>query len=151
MAQMEMPVGTRKAVKMFRPMEKRMTITKFSLAASLVCALALLGACSTTSGTTDSVAAPGGRDCFRSSDVTGYRLTDPSTVRVSVGAGRHYALTVRPNANDLDFSEDIAISASPSNLICTGESLGVEIMAGHAPRGRRFDVTYVARLMTEGS
>ncbi|MET0182512.1 MAG: DUF6491 family protein [Caulobacterales bacterium] len=113
-------------------------------------AIALLSACASTPET-ESAASASGRDCFRATDVTNYRLNGPTTVQVEAGATKKYLLTITPNANDLDFSGGIALNSSPSNLICTGSSLGVEIIAGDTPQSRRFSVTYVARLMTDGS
>jgi len=115
--------------------------------ATLIAFTALFAAaCTTTSpGQTASNAAPAARDCFRNQEINGWSLIDPHTVRVQISPRRAYALTVQPNASDLNFSEVIAIRARGSDWICTNEVSDIRISA-HGTIPREWWVTKVERL-----
>lgn len=85
----------------------------------------LLTACATGSETTSASE----RDCFRSESVSGFNVIDRNTIRVNVGASRHYLFTTNWATTNLDFSERIAIR-STNGYICTGNGLGVEVVGG---------------------
>ena len=88
----------------------------------------LVAACASAEG--EASAADGGaRDCFRSENVNGFNVVDRSTVEVRVGANRRYRMTTGWPTNNLDFSQNIGIR-SATGYICTGNGLGVEIIAG---------------------
>jgi len=101
------------------------------IAASIMALAALaLGACTTpVSSTTPSE----GRDCFRAADANGYAIIDDHNIRVRVSPSRSYTLTTNWNANDLDWTQVIALR-SDSGWICTGSGLGVEITGGEPRR-----------------
>ena len=93
-------------------------------------ALLALAACSTTAaGTATASAAPSGRDCFHARDINGYGVIDDHHVRLTIGASRKYILTTNWDARDLDWSQRIAVR-SPTDWICTGNGLGVEVIGG---------------------
>ena len=99
----------------------------------LTASLLALAACSTPMGdhAAHASATPAqGRDCFLASSVNGYGVVDAHTVRVTVGASRHYLLATTWDAHDLNWTETIALRASGSDWICTGNGLGVEVRGG---------------------
>ncbi len=104
-----------------------------------------LAACATPESATEG-AAPAGRDCFNSDNVSGYSYIDDRHVAVTVGASRRYVLTTMFNANDLDWTNAIAIRSS-TGWICTGNGLGVEIIGGE-PR-RNYPITSIERAPDE--
>jgi len=91
-----------------------------SLRAAAIAALAALGACA--AGGEQGAAAPdAARDCFNVNAVSGFNAVDGDTVRVSAGASRAYELDVQgPGCNSLDWTENIALEARPSEWICAG-------------------------------
>jgi hypothetical protein len=89
---------------------------------AIACAAFALSACATAP-------APEGRDCFLNRQINGYSVIDEHHVRVSVGASRSYILTTNWNANDLRWTEVIAIR-STGDWICTGSGLGVDVIGG---------------------
>lgn len=108
-----------------------------------VTALFTLAACA-TSETTASADAPAGRDCFNSSNVSGFSPLDDHTVKLTVGANRHYALTTQQRITETRFNEQIAIR-STNQWICTGNGLGVSLVV---PNGipNQYTVSAIARL-----
>ncbi|HVV34072.1 MAG TPA: DUF6491 family protein [Vitreimonas sp.] len=109
-----------------------------------IASLVALAACSTTTAPrADAANAPGDRDCFLASSVNGYNVVDDHTVRVTVGASRHYLLGTTWNAHDLNWSEAIALRSPPSGWVCTGNGLGVEVRGGHPPQ--TYPITSVTR------
>jgi len=97
-----------------------------------------LAACATAEEQTSSE----GRDCFYASNVTGYNMIDDRHVGVNVGASRHYILETMFNANDLDWTQAIALRSS-TGLICTGSGIGVEVIGGE-PR-RTYPIVSITR------
>jgi hypothetical protein len=97
----------------------------------LIAALALAACATSTEG--QSTAANSSNDCFRQEQVTGYNVVDSNHIRLSVGASRHYVLTTMWNANDLDWTQAIAIR-SATGRICTGNGLGVDLIGGEPRR-----------------
>jgi hypothetical protein len=91
----------------------------------------------------DAANAADGRDCFFASSVNGYNVVDEHTVRVTVGANRHYLLSTTWNARDLNWSEAIALRSSPGGQVCTGNGLGVEVRGGRPPQ--TYPITSVTR------
>lgn len=87
-----------------------------------------------------------GRDCFYASSVTGYNMIDDRHVGVSVGANRSYILETMFNANDLDWTQAIALRSTTGH-ICTGSGVGVEIIGGE-PR-RTYPVVSITRASEE--
>lgn len=83
------------------------------------------------------------RDCFLASSVNGFNVVDDHTVRVSVGASRHYLLGTSWNAHDLNWSEVIALKTQGSDWICVGNGLGVDVRGGHPPQ--TYPITSVTR------
>lgn len=113
------------------------------LRTSLLAFVALgLAACASTSDSGTSAAA-GDRECFSSSQVSGYEVIDDNHVRVRVSANRNYILTTSWNARDLDWTHAIALRASPAGQICTGNGLGVELVGGDPQR--TYPITNIAR------
>jgi hypothetical protein len=108
----------------------------------LLAGVLALSACASTTGPTASATQPGGRDCFRSTDVSGYNVVDDHHVSLSVGARRHYILTTDWNVRDLNWSEQIALH-SGIGWICTGNGLGVEVSGGQPHR--TYPVSGIAR------
>lgn len=108
-----------------------------------IASLIALAACSTTTAPEADAAAAGPRDCFLASSVNGYNVVDDHTVRVSVGANRHYLLGTSWNAHDLNWTEAIALQSPPAGWICTGNGLGVEVRGGR-PR-QTYPITSVTR------
>lgn len=98
---------------------------------SLIAAAAALalGACAGAQTTEN---AGSSRDCFRAMDVSSYGIIDENTVRVRVSAAREYALSVRQNVRDLDWTHAISIRSTTS-FICTGNGLGVQLLGGDPP------------------
>jgi len=105
----------------------------------IIAALAL-SACATEPGAGQSAAAR--NDCFSSSQVRGYSVIDRNHVRISVGANDHYVLTTLWNANDLDWTQTIALRTS-TGRICTGNGLGVDIIGGDPQR--TYPITSIER------
>lgn len=99
-----------------------------------------LAACASDSGADQSAASS--NDCFRAADVNGYGVIDDRHVRITVGASRRYVLTTAWNANDLDWTQAIAIR-SATGYICTGNGLGVELIGG-SPR-RTYHIVAIER------
>jgi hypothetical protein len=112
----------------------------------LVAAALSLAACATPESATETSAPPAGRDCFNSDNVNGYSYIDDRHVAVTVGANRRYVLTTMFNANDLDWTNAIAIR-STTGWICTGNGLGVEVIGGE-PR-RTYPITGIERALDE--
>lgn len=101
-----------------------------------------LAACATTG----EQASTEGRDCFYASNVTGYNMIDDRHVGVSVGANRHYVLETMFNANELDWTQAIALR-STTGQICTGSGIGVDIIGGE-PR-RTYPIVSISRAPDE--
>lgn len=100
--------------------------------ALLAAATLALTACASTESA-DSPTPQGERDCFRSTQVSGYNIIDDHNIRVNVGASRSYTMSTAWNVNDLDWSQTIALR-SPTGWICTGSALGVEVTGGRPAR-----------------
>lgn len=98
--------------------------------AGIVIASLALAACATEPG---GQTATSTNDCFRQEDVNGFNVVDNNHVGLRVGANRHYLLTTMWNANDLDWTEAIAIR-SATGRICTGNGLGVDLIGGEPRR-----------------
>jgi hypothetical protein len=92
--------------------------------------LLLLGACASADGV---AAAPGGRDCFRNADVSGYSTIDDDTLGVRVSPSRNYTLSAPRLGRDVRWENVIALN-SDSGWICTGNGLGVEVIGGEPRR-----------------
>src|SRR5215813_3868416 len=103
---------------------------KALIAAPLLIALA---AC-----VTQPAAAPG-RDCFTARSIQGYSIIDDHHVQVSITPGRAYILGTTWNARDLDWGQRIALRSRPSDWICTGNGVGVDVIGGE-PR-KRYPIT----------
>lgn len=99
---------------------------KYALLAAGLC----LAACATDP--VDASAA-NDRDCFYSSQVSGFNVVDDRTVKIDIGASREYLLTTNRSVNDLRRRESLGVRGSPNGLICTGNGLGVELFGGDAP------------------
>lgn len=84
-----------------------------------------LSACAAT----QTAEGPSERDCFRSIDVSGYRVVDERRVRVRIGPAREYDLTLNRNLRELDWNHAISIR-SPVSFVCTGNGLGVQVIGG---------------------
>jgi hypothetical protein len=94
----------------------------------LAAATAGLAACANTE--TASSTQPGDRDCFNASSVNGYEIIDEHNIRVRVSTSRTYTMTTSWNANDLDWSNAIALRSN-TGWICTGNARGsVEVTGG---------------------
>jgi hypothetical protein len=87
---------------------------------------ALAAACTTPEGST---AATGGRDCFRTSSVSGFNVIDRNNIEVRVSPSRRYVLTTNWPTRSLNFSEAVAIR-TPTGFACVGDSVGVELVGG---------------------
>ncbi|HRE44764.1 MAG TPA: DUF6491 family protein [Terricaulis sp.] len=108
----------------------------------LAAAALTLAACASTGASeqTASAAAPA-QDCFRNDDIFGYGVIDNHNIEVRA-RGRYYILTTNWNARDLDWTQAIAIR-SPTNWICVGNGLGVEIIGGEPQN--RYSVVSIQR------
>jgi hypothetical protein len=87
---------------------------------------ALAAACSTPEGAT---AAAGGRDCFRTSQVSGFNVIDRNNIEVRVSPSRRYVLTTNWPTRNLNFSQAVAIRTA-TGFVCVGDSVGVELVGG---------------------
>lgn len=96
----------------------------------LFCALAAAACTQTGAGMSGE---DNGRDCFNANTIAGYNLVDNRTIEVQVGASRRYLLRTNFNANDLDWTQRIAVRSS-TGWICTGNGLGVEVSGGDPVR-----------------
>jgi uncharacterized protein DUF6491 len=112
----------------------------------IIASLMGLAACSTSMTAHDehtATADAAARDCFLASSVNGYSYVNEHTVRVTVGANRHYLLGTTWNAQDLNWTEAIALRSRGSDWICTGNGLGVEVTGGR-PR-QTYPITSITR------
>lgn len=75
-------------------------------------------------------AAKADQSCFFGNQVSGWNRIDDQTIRVTVSSKRQYDLTLMSPVVGGLFQEHIAIKSSPSNLICTGNGLGVSVVTG---------------------
>lgn len=106
-------------------------------------ALALAACASTESGDTAAMTPGEGRDCFRAESVNGYSIIDDHNIRVRITSSRTYTMNTTWNADDLDWSNAIALQ-SDTGWICTGNVLGrVEVTGGSL--GRTFPINTVTR------
>lgn len=100
-----------------------------------------LAACTTTAG--QEASSSGARDCFRTEQVSGYEVIDEHNIRVRVGPARSYTLNTTWNANDLDWTNALALR-SDTGWICTGNTRGgVEVTGGTL--GRTYPIQTVTR------
>jgi hypothetical protein len=109
----------------------------------LAAAAAGLAACTTAEGGTQSASAPANRDCFNAASVNGYEIVDEHNIRVRVSTRRTYTMTTSWNANDLDWSNAIALR-STSGWICTGNARGVVEVTG-GTFNRTFPIDTITR------
>ncbi|HVZ99958.1 MAG TPA: DUF6491 family protein [Caulobacterales bacterium] len=117
-----------------------MHLKSFLLLAALFAA-----GCATTSGST-TAAAGGGRDCFFNSEINGWGVIDPHTLRVDLSPHRQYALSTPTSVSDLDFAQVIAVrTRHGADSICVGRTNDLEVAVG-GPIPRTWTVTNVARL-----
>jgi hypothetical protein len=115
--------------------------TKIAIALTAAFALA---ACASTAPSDGASMTPGeGRDCFRADSINGYEIIDDHNIRVRITSSRTYTLNTTWNADDLDWSNAIALR-SDTGWICTGSVLGrVEVTGGSL--GRTFPINTVTR------
>ncbi len=73
---------------------------------------------------------PDKKSCFFTSQISGWNKVDSKTVRVSVGPGKQYDLTLSTSPSSNLDQENLAIKGDPSGQICTGNGLGVSVIAG---------------------
>jgi hypothetical protein len=99
---------------------------------------ALAAACTTPEGAT----AAGGRDCFRTAQVSGFNVIDRNNIEVRVSPSRRYVLTTNWPTHNLNFSEAVGLR-TPTGFACVGDSVGVEIVGGRPVQ--RFPVQSIAR------
>ena len=109
----------------------------------------LLSACATNGTDVAANAAPDGRDCFRNESINGFSRIDDDTIKVSVGASRDYALSAPRLGQESRWNNVIAIEAEPSGWICTGNGLGVRVLAGDRGFERPFYVRSITRIEEE--
>ena len=89
-----------------------------------------LSACATQEAQTAS-AAPAGRDCFSTRDITHQEALDDRTIKLTA-RNVDYLVTVNANARQLNFSEPLIVRAF-NERICTGNGLGVTLHVGTDP------------------
>lgn len=95
-----------------------------------ITALIALSACASTA--TSGEAAPA-RDCFRAVDVNGFGIADEHRVRITVGANRHYLLTILQSTRNIDWTQSLTLRSGTS-FVCTGNTRGVvELYGGQLP------------------
>ena len=82
----------------------------------------VLSAC-TTADQTQENGVSAGSDCFRAEQASGYEVIDDHNIRVRVGPSRSYTLHTRWNANDLDWTNTLALH-SDNGWVCTGNTRG---------------------------
>jgi len=111
--------------------------------ALLAAAAAGLAACTPTTTDTASMTPSEGRDCFRAESVSGYEIIDDHNIRVRIGPSRSYTLHTTWNANDLDWTQTIALR-SDTGWICTGNVFGAVDVTG-GTMGRTYPIQTVAR------
>ena len=84
------------------------------------------------------------QSCFFGNQVSGWNRIDDKTIRVTVSSKRQYDLTLMSPVTGGLFQEHIAIKSSPSNLICTGNGLGVSVVTGGDIGPSSYPVTKIA-------
>lgn len=70
------------------------------------------------------------KSCFFNNQISDWNRIDDKTIRVTISSKRQYDLTLMSPVTGGLFQEQIAIKSSPSNLICTGNGLGVSVVTG---------------------
>lgn len=70
------------------------------------------------------------QSCFFANQISGWNRIDDKTIRITASSKRQYDLTLMSPVVGGLFQEHIAIRSSPSNLICTGNGLGVSVVTG---------------------
>jgi len=88
--------------------------------------------------------AKAGQSCFFGNQVSGWNRINDKTIRVTVSPKRQYDLTLMSPVVGGLFQEQIAIKSSPSNLICTGNGLGVSVVTGSDIGPSTYPVTKIA-------
>lgn len=112
------------------------------LCASLLVASAMLVGSRFDAAVADQPAQPE-KACFYTSQVDGWNYLDDHTVRLSVGPSRSFDLTIMGTAPWLSSRETIGVRSGPTNLVCTGNGLGVEVFQG-GPFHETWAVTKIA-------
>ena len=97
--------------------------------------LALCGAASAKDAAPAAPIAPATHDCFLNRHTISFTYVDPHHMRIHAGPNRDYLLSTDFDARELRWSEAIALRSTPSDWICTGNGIGVDIIGGH-PRER---------------
>ncbi len=117
-------------------------MTKLLFAGMLVAAALLAGP--PPAGADQPAPAPApAKTCFYASQVDGWNYLDDHTVRLSVGPSRQFDVTIMGTAPWLSSHETIGIKSSPTDLVCTGNGLGVEVFQ-QGPFHQRWAVTNIA-------
>lgn len=98
---------------------------RISLAAA---ALSAMVGCAAPQAGAD--ASAGGRDCFRTVEVSGYDIVDEHRVSVAINSRREYILTIRENTRALDWTNAVTLR-SPSNFVCVGSGDGAQLVGGN--------------------
>jgi len=84
------------------------------------------------------------KSCFFVNQISGWNRIDDKTVRVTISSKRQYDLTLMSRAFSGLHQEVIGVKSSPSNLICTGNGLGVRVVTGEDVGPSSYPVTKVA-------
>ena len=84
------------------------------------------------------------KSCFFVNQISGWNRIDDKTVRVTISSKRQYDLTLMSRAFSGLHQEVIGVKSSPSNLICTGNGLGVTVVTGEHVGPSSYPVTKVA-------
>ena len=88
-----------------------------------------------------------GRQCFWTSQVSGYNTLDDKTVLVRVGVKDVYRLGLMGPCPDVDWSQSIALVSRGSSMICSG--LDAEVITPSSIGPRKCAVRSVAKLTPE--
>lgn len=115
----------------------------------------LIGACASAQAesapaATATASSSDGKDCFNGTTVSGWNKIDEKTVRVSAGPSKSYDLTLMSAPVGRLDQEAIALKSPPSDWICTGNGLGVSVIAGGTTgiSPQSYPVTKVTRAPT---
>jgi hypothetical protein len=99
-------------------------LAAFSIAAVMFAATQLAAAEAPAKPSTDQ------KSCFFNNQISGWNRIDNKTIRVTVSSKRQYDLTLMSPVTGGLYQENIAIKSGPSNVICTGNGLGVSVVTG---------------------
>ena len=111
-------------------------------AAGLAAAIGL-SATQTASAETPAKAPDEEKSCFFVNQISGWNRIDDKTVRVTISSKRQYDLSLMSSTFGGLHQEVIGVKSAPSNLLCTGNGLGVSVVTGETVGPSSYPVTKV--------